>query len=170
MNHPHRNALHRRRGERGAALVMGLLMLVIVTLLAVSAVNTASSELVMAGNEQNRQRAFQAADAAVEPALKTMWSKPQDSVAYWTNNVTMAAATTDKYDYMQQYRGEGPVPDFSDKKFVGLRYNVESRGESPAGDPRAAKQQLWVGAYVVAPSGGGFTNWLKEGGTPAGAM
>ena len=38
--------------ERGAALVIGLVLLLILTLLAVTGMNTATTELVMAGNEQ----------------------------------------------------------------------------------------------------------------------
>ena len=63
--------------QRGAALIIGLMMLVVITLLAVTAVNTASTELVMAGNEQFRERAFQAADAGVERAVATIDSVPQ---------------------------------------------------------------------------------------------
>ena len=56
-------------GQRGAALVVGLILLLVLTLLAISGMTTASLELLMAGNEQYRERAFQAADAGVEQAL-----------------------------------------------------------------------------------------------------
>ena len=44
--------------QRGAALVIGLILLLVLTLLAVTGMNTASTELIMAGNEQYRQNAF----------------------------------------------------------------------------------------------------------------
>ncbi len=47
--------------QRGAALVVGLILLVIVTLLAIGGMNTAALELIMSGNEQYRQKAFEAA-------------------------------------------------------------------------------------------------------------
>jgi type IV pilus assembly protein PilX len=56
--------------QRGAALVVGLLLLLVLTLLAISGMTTASNELQMAGNEQYQERAFQAADAGVERAIR----------------------------------------------------------------------------------------------------
>jgi hypothetical protein len=55
--------------ERGAALVVGLILLLVLTLLAVSGLTTASLELQMAGNEQYQERAFQFADAGIEQAM-----------------------------------------------------------------------------------------------------
>jgi Tfp pilus assembly protein PilX len=55
--------------QRGAALVVGLLLLLVLTLLAISGMNTASLELVMAGNTQYGQNAFQAAEAGIERTL-----------------------------------------------------------------------------------------------------
>jgi hypothetical protein len=50
--------------QNGAALVVGLLLLMVLTLLAISGMNTASLELVMAGNTQYQQNAFQAAEGS----------------------------------------------------------------------------------------------------------
>lgn len=58
-----------RHSQRGAALVVGLLLLLVLTLLAISGMNTASLELVMAGNTQYSQNAFQAAEAGIERSL-----------------------------------------------------------------------------------------------------
>src|SRR5688572_21445542 len=132
MKHAQLRSRHRSaRTQRGAALVMGLLMLVVVTLLAISAVNTASSELIMAGNEQNRQRAFQAADAGIEPAVRTVRKRGTSPTVAWTNDVAMPTSPNDQYDYSQQFSGEGPFNNSSDGKVIGLRYGVVSRGESP---------------------------------------
>jgi len=59
----HRTASAR---QQGAALVVGLILLLVLTLLAISGMTTASLELQMAGNEQYQERAFQAADAGIE--------------------------------------------------------------------------------------------------------
>ena len=59
----------RARRESGAALVVGLILLLVLTLLAISGMTTASLELQMAGNEQYQKRAFEAADAGVEQAM-----------------------------------------------------------------------------------------------------
>jgi len=55
--------------QNGAALVVGLVLLVVVTVLAVSGMNTATTELAIARNNQNYENAFQAAEAGLEQAL-----------------------------------------------------------------------------------------------------
>jgi type IV pilus assembly protein PilX len=57
------------RRQQGAALVVGLLLLLVLTLLAVSGMNSASLEFIMAGNEQYRSNAFQAAEAGIEQTM-----------------------------------------------------------------------------------------------------
>lgn len=57
------------RNQNGAALVVGLILLVVVTVLAVSGMNTATTELAMARNDQNYETAFQAAETGLERAL-----------------------------------------------------------------------------------------------------
>ncbi len=68
MNTAHRP--HTSRGRQtGAALVVGLLLLVIITVLAVSGMNTATTELALARNDQNYEYAFQAAETGLEIAI-----------------------------------------------------------------------------------------------------
>lgn len=55
--------------QSGAALVVGLVLLVVVTVLAISGMNTATTELAIARNNQNYENAFQAAEAGLEQAL-----------------------------------------------------------------------------------------------------
>ena len=57
------------RRTAGAALVIGLLLLAVITLLAVSVISTASLELRMTGNEQYQEQAFRAAEAGIEQAI-----------------------------------------------------------------------------------------------------
>jgi len=57
------------RKQSGAALVVGLLLLVVITVLAISGMNTATTELAMARNDQNYENAFQAAETGLESAL-----------------------------------------------------------------------------------------------------
>ena len=49
--------------QSGAALVVGLILLVVITVLAVSGMNTATTELAMARNDQTYENAFQAAES-----------------------------------------------------------------------------------------------------------
>ena len=55
--------------QQGAALVVGLILLVVITVLAISGMNTATTELAMARNDQNYENAFQAAETGLENAL-----------------------------------------------------------------------------------------------------
>ncbi len=57
------------RRQDGAALVVGLVLLVVITVLAISGMNTATTELSMARNDQNYENAFQAAETGLENAL-----------------------------------------------------------------------------------------------------
>ena len=58
-----------RNRQQGAALVVGLLLLVVITVLAISGMNTAATELAMARNDQAYEDAFQAAETGLETAL-----------------------------------------------------------------------------------------------------
>jgi type IV pilus assembly protein PilX len=55
--------------QRGAALVIGLILMVVITVLAISGMNTATTELAMARNDQNWENAFQAAETGLEQLL-----------------------------------------------------------------------------------------------------
>ena len=55
--------------QQGAALIVGLVLLVVITVLAISGMNTATTELAMARNDQNYENAFQAAETGLENAL-----------------------------------------------------------------------------------------------------
>ena len=55
--------------QQGAALVVGLMLIVVITILAISGMNTATTELAMARNDQAYENAFQAAEMGLETAL-----------------------------------------------------------------------------------------------------
>lgn len=58
-----------RKRQRGAVLIVGLLLLVVITVLAVSGMNTATTELAMARNDQTYENVFQSAEKGLENAL-----------------------------------------------------------------------------------------------------
>ena len=61
-----------RNKQRGAALVIGLILLVVITLLAVVGMNIANTELASATSEQLRLRAFNAAETGLEATMQTL--------------------------------------------------------------------------------------------------
>jgi len=58
-----------KKQQQGAALIVGLVLLVVITVLAISGMNTATTELAMARNDQNYEFAFQAAETGLENIL-----------------------------------------------------------------------------------------------------
>lgn len=54
------------RKEKGAALITGLLFMVVLTLISVAAIRTSTLEEKMSGNTKDREMAFQAAEAALK--------------------------------------------------------------------------------------------------------
>lgn len=64
-----KNRSRRRTDQTGATLIVLLVMLVIVTLLTLSSLRSTTMEERMAGNFRDRDKAFQAAEAAVQTCL-----------------------------------------------------------------------------------------------------
>jgi type IV pilus assembly protein PilX len=56
--------------QRGAALVVGLVLLMVLTVLAISVVRTATLDLTMSGNAQFRENAFQLAESGIQSVLR----------------------------------------------------------------------------------------------------
>lgn len=58
-----------RRDQHGATLIVLLIMLMVITLLALSTIRSTTLDEKMAGNARDRDKAFQAAEAAVQSCL-----------------------------------------------------------------------------------------------------
>lgn len=138
--------------QRGAALVVGLIMLVIVTLLAIGGMNTAALELIMAGNEQYRLKAFEASEAGIEIGLTNVATVVQDGKDHEATGDVPGAASGEKYTTQSRYMGDDlNIPGFSAGKFVGFHYQIVSTGTSARGAQSLHEQ----GAFVIQSSGGG---------------
>jgi Tfp pilus assembly protein PilX len=139
--------------QRGVALIIGLLMLLVITVLGVVGMSMSTTELSMASGERLRSGAFRAAEAGIERAISNLATVPQDLAAPTVvANVPMPSAPTDAFTTSSQYRGDGDtVPGMSVGKFVGLHYDVTSVGTSVAN----ARSQQVQGAYVLTSSAGG---------------
>jgi type IV pilus assembly protein PilX len=139
-----------KSGQRGAALVVGLMLLVVLTLLAISGMNTASTELVMASNEQYRQKAFQASSTGIEQAVTVLATVPQSAVPTTVPATVAPGETTDTYATSSLYMGDDlNLPGFSAGKFVGFHYQITSTGVSS----RNSTSQQLQGAYVIQNAG-----------------
>jgi len=76
--------------QNGAALVVGLVLLVVITVLAISGMNTATTELAIARNNQNYESAFQAAETGLENIL--------GSESFDTDGTTAITKTLNTHD------------------------------------------------------------------------
>lgn len=66
--------------QRGAALVFSLVILLVLTILGMSAMRTSSLEQIMAGNTQELNRALQAADSGMAKAFDTILTNARTGV------------------------------------------------------------------------------------------
>lgn len=140
--------------QRGAALVIALLLLMILTILALSGISTSSTELAMSGNEQYRRNAAQAATAGVEQAITRLSAVPTSPGVAPTQVVPtlLPGSTSDRYATATRFIGdETGLPQSSADKFIGLHFQIDSTGTSL----RNASDLQQQGVMVVAASGSG---------------
>lgn len=64
--------MHNPRREQGAILVIGLVLLLVMTVLGISTMSTASLELNMAGNDQFMENAFQLAESGIDTTMTAL--------------------------------------------------------------------------------------------------
>lgn len=88
------------RKQEGAALVVGLLLLLLITFLAVASMNNANVQERMAANSQNVNLAFQAAESAVDDQIQLVMGGDTSNLATARSQfgLTTPAWPTDTYD------------------------------------------------------------------------
>ena len=177
MNRQSQPAARRQAAPKqdGAALVVGLILLLVLTLLAISGMTTASLELLMAGNEQYQERAFQFADAGVEQSLAAGVYNTNTPIGTYNNvaqinpvpdrgtgraiaNCPEVANPTDaeQCEYFMRFdlqSGQTPVPSGGysvGTGFEAYHFVVDSYGTSDRGAQSEHRQSF----YIVGPSGG----------------
>lgn len=139
--------------QRGAALVVGLILLLVLTLLAISGMSTATLELQMTGNQQFSQNAFQAAETGIDRALA---SGNFTTVAPVVVTATaVPGSTTESFNTRTEFNddnGVTPVPagGFSlgvSGGFQAYHFDVTSTGTSSRNATSTHVQSF----YVVGP-------------------
>lgn len=131
--------------QSGAALVVALILLVALSLMAISSMNTASLDLIMAGNEQYRSRAFAIAEAGIERAFKggTLNS------AIDTPAVNGTGLGNDTYSYTIS-RTNGGIPEsappeysLAGSQYKSIYFRIASTGTSERGTTTTNVQELF---------------------------
>ena len=138
-------------GNRGAALAISLVLLMIMTLLAISTVRTATLELVMAGNAQHREKAFQLAQTGIAATVSRLNKNKLRLAATdgWTHPAALTGSedqTSDGFrvDLRYLYRGASPVQgQLEDTE--ALYFELESTGQTSGRKARSVQTQgFWV--------------------------
>jgi type IV pilus assembly protein PilX len=137
-----------RRSQGGATLVVGLVLLLVLTVLGVSGMNTSTMEVQMASNNQFQQDAFQMTEDAVDIVLGTR--------TYGTN----AAAPLDwtgapDYDRraLTTYMYTTDVPDgaYSSGVVSAFHFDILAVGRGPRNAASNQVQSFYVIARSLTP-------------------
>lgn len=84
--------------QRGATLVIAMIMLILATLFVLAAINMSSTNLLVIGNQQARNEAIEAAQQVVEQvASKDFTTDPTGSVAFSPATIDVAGNGTTGY-------------------------------------------------------------------------
>lgn len=135
---------HPRTRQRGAALVVGMILLLVLTLLAISGMNTATLELQMAGNAQSAQNAFQAAETGIERAM--------NAGDYDTNSDTPVDSPDDHFETVTRYNKKNGVTDIPEggysmgvgTGFKAYHFEVTSTGTAARGATSTHVQSFYI--------------------------
>lgn len=139
------------KNNKGAALVIGLILLLVLTILGVASMKTGRLQLLMSGNAQFYVQAMNAAEAAIEVQIAqgsflASYNTPSHQVTANTPGVTGTSTI--------QFQNSGMAPDggYSDDVLT-YRFLIQARGQAPAGADARARVELRQGIYILAPGG-----------------
>lgn len=138
--------------ESGAALVVGLLLLVVLTLLAISGMNTASLEFIMARNEQMKQESFHAAESGIDAKIEdlSLYTAYVPLTVTSSDNDVAIPGSSATYDYSVQYIAQGNEPSgYTDGAYAGYHFKITSTGRAGS----SAEMTVEQGIQRVAKSG-----------------
>jgi type IV pilus assembly protein PilX len=152
--------------QRGAALVIGLILLMILTILAFTGISTSTVELAMSSNEQFRNNAEQASAAGIELAISRLdqVATAPGAAPFVSSGNLLTTAATHQYRAEARYVGdETGLPQSSADKFIGLHFTIQSDGTSARNANDRQIQGVMVVASADASGGGGTTSQLGTG-------
>lgn len=130
-----------RSSQRGATLIVGLVLLLVLTVLGVSGMNTATMEMTMAANTQYQQDAFQnTEDAADNVIANRNYSTAGTTTLDWANtpDSDRKAVTT--------YQGNTDVPDaaFSSGEVQAFHFDIQAWGRASRNATSNQVQSFYV--------------------------
>jgi type IV pilus assembly protein PilX len=145
--------------QRGAVLVVSLVLLVVLTLLGVSVMNVTQLEERMASNAQEMTQAFQSAETGLSQAYanSTVWN-PSSSVSQAMTPIPTGlpagVSRADQASYTVEYiTATGPPPGYDVSQFQTAHFDFESTGQSQSN-------------FTAVLHGGGFRVFRNAGFLP----
>jgi len=130
----------RHDAQTGATLVVGLVLLLVLTVVGVSGMNTATMEIAMAANTQFQQDAFQSAEDGIDIAIGTRaYSTDAPRTIDWLGdpNLDRRAVIT--------FRTSTAAWGSSSGELAAFHFDIEAVGRGP----RNALSQHTQSFYVV---------------------
>ncbi len=145
-----------RSEQPGAALVVGLVLLMILTVLGISGMTTATLELTMAGNAQFYQEAFQAAETGLEIAIAAGgFAAAIGGTAIVLPPTTLGDGSSST-QAVTTFQMATPVPDRAFSLGVGTagqvqayHFDIVAQGTAPRNATSTQTQSF----YIVGPAG-----------------
>ena len=125
-----------RRQQAGAALIISLILLMVLTVLAISTMRTASLQLLMAGNVQYRENAYRLAQTGIDEVLRQVEpvGAADCSAPLVTDPTVPVPELGGRYATAVCFRGRSRDTGSS---FVNYNYEVTSTGTTDQRDARA---------------------------------
>lgn len=140
----------------GAALVVGLVLLMVLTILGISGMSTATLELTMASNTQFQNDAFQAAETGIDLAI----ANSQLGSAITGPAITLPPRTlpdgSSMTEALTSFQLATPVPDRAFSLGVGSTGSVQAYHfdiVATGMGPRNATSTHTQSVYVLGPGG-----------------
>lgn len=137
--------------QNGAALIVGLVLMLVLTVLGVSGMTTSVFGLNMATNSQQQLTSFQAAETGVDVILG---QRNFTTAGGTTHNDSFGAYSVSAQAAMQGSSGipgEAYSLGVGSGSFQAFHFEIQSTGSGPDG----SRSQLTQGFYVVAGVAGG---------------
>jgi hypothetical protein len=123
---------HGRTNERGMVLILALILLLVLTLIGISAINTSTYETTLSGNERTGTDAFYASEAVVQigldhlPNLQPVSRTKIGETSYgWSGGPSDKATPEDIQDL-----GDFAQPGYDISSWGFHRYQINGTGES----------------------------------------
>lgn len=138
--------------QRGATLVVGLMLLAVVTLLGLAGASGARVELQLAHDEQFRENAASAASAGIEYAISRIVSTPNTdfTAAQPSGMSALLPGSTDRFETVTRFVGyDAALPQESGARLAGAHFEITSTGHSARG--AVDRQRAYVMWVIEAP-------------------